>query len=332
MLSAIKRSLRSSLSRSASGARVMLWYHTLRRWRLSRLSDEEFAQRSHMRSVGTALDLTDPCTFDERQWWLKLNYRNPLMIQCTDKIAVRDYVEGAGLAHILPPLVAVYDRPSDIDWATLPSRFYMKTNHSSATNIRCNDLSSFDTRRAEALLKIHLKRNHYGLSREWNYRDITPRILVEPIIETSGQEGLIDYRFLCSYGECKGIIVGLDTADESGGHRDDARRNLYDRDWNLLEVDVNSARMEERELEKPALLSEMIAIAEALSAPFPFCRIDLYHPTSDRILFGEITFFNFGANNRISPEEYQLVLGSWIDLERAKREMDALGEAGGLAS
>ena len=234
---------------------------------------------------------------------------------CTDKVAVRKFVEDAGLGHLLPPLLGIYRTPTEIDWDSLPNSFYLKTNHSSGTNIRCDDRDTFNVRRAARLLRLFLKRNHFALSREWNYRGIAPLIMAEPIIKTSDQRGLVDYRFFCSYGECKGIFVDVDTADAEGRHRGDAKRNVYDRDWNLLDVRVTRPRIGE-DLPRPTALEEMVRHAETLSREFPFCRVDLYNPEPERILFGEITFFHAGGNNRIEPAEYQQRLGSWIDLSR----------------
>lgn len=308
--------VRKATKSSLPGMRALALYHRARASVLSSMSDERFAQQMYRRSQGRSLDFVNPKTFDERQWWLKLHYRDPLMVQCTDKIAVRQYVEEKGLSHLLLPLLGEYATPEEIEWGKLPPKFYLETNNSSATNIRCDDLASFDTRRAVRLAKIHLRRNHNALSREWNYRDIEPRLLIEPVIEAE-EDGLADYRFLCSYGACKGIFVDVDTADERGHHRADARRNVYDRDWNLLDVEVSRPRIEDWKIERPARLEDMIRYAEALSEPFPFCRVDFHNPTSALVVFGEMTFFHAGGNNLVTPREFELILGDWIDISRA---------------
>lgn len=311
----LKQQVREWTRHGMIGPYALHIYHWVRAVGLSRLSDEQFAQRSYRRFGGGSLDLKNPTTFDERQWWLKINYRDPRMTACTDKVAVRKYVEDAGLGHLLPPLLGVYRTPEEIDWNSLPKSFYLKTNHSSATNIRCDDRDSFDVRRAARLLRLYIRRNHFALSREWNYRGIEPRIMAEPIIETQDSRGLVDYRFFCSYGECQGIFVDVDTADAEGRHRGDAKRNVYDRDWNLLDVRVTRPQIGE-DLPRPEALDEMLRYAGILSREFPFCRVDLYNPVAGRILFGEITFFHAGGNNRIEPAEFQRRMGSWVDLSR----------------
>jgi len=311
----MRKTIRSWAKQSMFGAYTMHLYHQIRALALSLMSDEQFAQRSYRKFSGHPLDLENPKTFDERQWWLKINYRDPLMTTCTDKVAVRKFVQDAGLGHLLHPLMGVYRTPAEIDWTALPKSFYLKTNHSSATNIRCDDRDTFDAQRASKLLRLYLRRNHAALSREWNYRGIEPRIMAEPIIETTDPRGLVDYRFFCSYGECKGIFVDVDTADAEGRHRGDAKRNVYDRDWNLLDVRVTRPRIGE-DLPRPEQLYEMVGYAEKLSREFPFCRVDLYNPEPGRVVFGEITFFHAGGNNRMDPAEYQARLGTWVNLSR----------------
>lgn len=278
-------------------------------------SDEEFAQRLHKKKTGSALDLDNPTTYDERQWWLKLYYRDPLMITCTDKIAVRKYVESCGLGDILRPLVGVYSSPEEINWENLPVPCYVKTNHSSGTNIRCENLDQLDIPQICRKLNLFLKRNHYALSREWNYRGIRPRLLVEPVIEESA-EGLLDYRVLCKYGRCQAINVDANVADNKGRHRADSLGNFYDREWNQIPVAMNVPPIKDRIIPRPARLDEMIEYAERLAAPFPFSRVDFYYLEDESIFFGEITFFNSGGSNVIEPKAFETVLGSWVALPK----------------
>lgn len=309
----IKTRLREQLDRSLCGLYMLHFYHRIRAAYQAKYSDEEFANRSHVKAVGSTLNLDNPISFDERQWWLKLYYRNPLMITCTDKIAVRDYVESCGLGEILLPLLGVYSTPDDIDWVALPTPCYIKTNNSSGTNVRCNDRHAIDVPHVRKKLKLFLKRDHYAYSREWNYRSIEPKLMIEPVIE-AGAPGLRDYRFYCSYGKCHAINVDLDTADEDGRHREDTIGNFYDLEWNQIPVQVNAPSIRDQTISPPARLKDMLEYARTLSRPFPFCRVDLYHLEDGRIIFGEMTFFNRGGNNVIAPKSFETTLGSWVAL------------------
>ena len=57
------------------------------------------------------INLKNPQTLDEKIQWLKFNtyYKNPLVIQCADKYAVRDYVKQCGCDEILNELYFSWD-------------------------------------------------------------------------------------------------------------------------------------------------------------------------------------------------------------------------------
>lgn len=316
-----KSAVHSFADKTVVGMRLVHTYHRLRAAFQAKYSDEEFANRSHFKAVGSTLNLDNPTTFDERQWWLKIYYRDPLMIQCTDKIAVRDYVESCGLGDMLRPLYGVYSTPEEIDWAHLPVPCYIKTNNSSGTNIRCNRLEGLNIPRIRKRLRLFLKRDHYALSREWNYRSIEPKLLIEPVID-AGADALVDYRFFCSYGKCQAINVDLGTADEEGRHASSFHGNVYDREWNQLDIQIDAPPIEDRIIPRPKRLDKMLAYAEKLSTPFPFCRVDLYHLDDDTILFGEITFFNNGGNNPIEPRSSETLMGSWVAIPERAQQLD----------
>ena len=88
-------------------------------------------------AFGKKLDLGNPKTLNEKLLWLKLNkyMKDPLVIQCADKYAVRDYIKDCGCEEILNDLIAVYDSPKEIDWDALPEKFVLKWNFGAGMNI-----------------------------------------------------------------------------------------------------------------------------------------------------------------------------------------------------
>ena len=83
---------------------------------------------------------------------MKLYDSTPIKTRLADKYLVREYVKECGLEHVLNPLYGVYDSVKEIKWDELPDRFYIKANHMSACNVRCNDLSTFDKKQALKIL------------------------------------------------------------------------------------------------------------------------------------------------------------------------------------
>ena len=316
----IKNTLRKSLKKRSFTKSIWRALHLANvTWLKLRYSDEAYFKKVYKRSNGEELDFENPRTFDEKQLWLKMYYRDPKCVICADKYKVREYVESKGLGHILNPLYGVYDKASDIEWDKLSNEFYMKCNHMSGSNVRCNDLKTFDKMKAAKTLTRGLKHDYSLDSREWVYHDIERKIIVEAILESKDKTPLVDYRFLCSNGKCEYMFIDIDTAGEDGSHLAEAKRNVYDRDMNLMDVTVSRPRFDASLVEKPSNFDTMVEYAEKLAGDFPFCRVDLYN-IDGNILFGEITFFHAGGLSRITPNEWRYTLGDSIDLSCAKKE------------
>ena len=70
------------------------------------------------------INLECPKTLSDKICWLEFKTDNPLVVQCSDKYEVRQYVEEKGLGDILVPLVGdVYDDAEKIDFNRLPNAF-----------------------------------------------------------------------------------------------------------------------------------------------------------------------------------------------------------------
>ena len=83
-----------------------------------------------LRKFGRLPELKHPQTLNEKLLKQKLEHfgTDPVVRRCADKYRVRDYVDGCGCGGTLNRLLAVYDRPEDIDWDALPERFAVKWN------------------------------------------------------------------------------------------------------------------------------------------------------------------------------------------------------------
>lgn len=53
----------------------------------------------------------NPKTFNEKVLWLRYNtyQNNPIIVQCADKLRVRDYLAENGYGELLVPLICVYE-------------------------------------------------------------------------------------------------------------------------------------------------------------------------------------------------------------------------------
>ncbi len=274
--------------------------------------DRSMIKLQYRIKMGKKCNLSDPKTYTEKLQWYKLNYRDPLMTKCADKHMVREYLAERGYGDLSCVEYGVYDKPEDIDTEGLPERFVIKTTNGSGTNIICKDKSQFDLQGATAQIRGWMKRDCYGLGREWAYKDIVPKIIVEEYLEDreNAYDGINDYKFICFNGRVHYVVFD---ADRYVGHK----RSIYDADWNYVDVGTDCEKLGDV-VAKPEGFEEMKRIAEDLARDFPCVRVDLYW-VNHRAYFGELTFYPWTGYVVFSPEDFDAVLGSRFVLPNARK-------------
>mgnify|MGYP000237750068 CR=1 FL=1 len=108
---------------------------------LSYISPRWNTELLYLRKFGRLPDLKHPQTLNEKLLRQKLERfgTDPVVRRCADKYRVRDYVAGCGCGGTLNRLLAVYDRPEDIDWAALPEHGSSSSGTSAAGyNLICH--------------------------------------------------------------------------------------------------------------------------------------------------------------------------------------------------
>lgn len=259
--------------------------------------------------LGRSLNINDPKRYSEKLQWYKLNYRNPIMTKCADKYEVREYIKSKGLGCILNKLYLVCDSPNDIDLHLLPEKFVIKTTNGSGTNILCKNIDEFDIIESKKKLTNWLSRDYYSPGREWAYKDIKPRIIIEEYLEDQENrfDGINDYKFICFNGKVKYIVFDV---DRQIGHK----RNIYDKEWNFIDVSTDKPNIGDI-IQKPKGLNQMIRVAEKLAEDFPTVRVDLYW-VNNKIYFGELTFYPWTGYVSFKPDEFDFEIGNHFDLSK----------------
>jgi len=270
------------------------------------ISNSLYVKCNYKWVTGGKLNLKNPRSFNEKIQWLKVYERNPMYTILSDKYCVREYVSRKIGEQYLIPLIGVYDDVDDIPWDELPTKFVLKCNHASGTNIICKNRETLDIRDSIKKLKKWMRTNYYWYSREWSYKNIKPKIVCEKyMVDESGVE-LKDYKIFCFHGEPKLIQVDY---NRFKGHK----RNLYDISWNYIDVSIKYPNDSKVYIERPEKLEEMLELAKKLSADYPHVRVDFYS-ISGEIYFGEMTFYHGSGHERFTPKELEIQMGEWINL------------------
>ncbi len=261
------------------------------------ISDEKAVKRYYRGITGKELDLSDPKTFCEKLNWYKLYGKNPLMAQCADKVAMRDYVIQSGYGDHLNDLYGIYTTVKDIDLESLPEQFVIKAAHGSHMNIIVQDKARINWKQAQSLMKSWLRQNIYWSGREWVYKDIPHRLLAEKyMVDESGE--LRDYKFFCFHGQPYYMQYDM------GRYGKKQYRNYYNMQKELVALSDGVESNQSISFPLPEqIFSEMIEMCQKLSAPFQHVRVDFYYARG-KIYVGEFTFFDGGGSTVFTPDEW----------------------------
>ncbi|MBQ2682521.1 MAG: hypothetical protein IJG02_01455, partial [Thermoguttaceae bacterium] len=265
----------------------------------------EMIRRIYRKAMGVDPDLDNPRKFSEKIAWLKLNVLDPLITQCADKVAVRDYVTSVIGPEYLIPVVGIYDSLDDLDFSELPCDCVIKCTHGSHCDLFYYKDQPFDENYARRMLRHWLGLNYYYYGFEWGYKNIPPRIIVEKMMKFDGAIP-VDFKIHCFNGKPKFLYVSAD-------HFGAMKRTYYDLNWELIPVqDANCLPVE---IPRPECFDEMCHLAEKLSAPFVFARTDFYL-VNNKIYFGEITFYPDCAHVKWTPQSYDDEFGEMLQLPK----------------
>ncbi len=253
----------------------------------------------------------NPETFNEKIQWLKLNDRNPLYTKLVDKYEVKDYVSNIiGEKYIIPTL-GIYDKFDDIDFTKLPEQFVIKCTHDSGGLVICKDKSSFNIENAKEKINKSLKRNYYYGNREWPYKNVKPRILIEKYMEDKKDKELRDYKFYCFDGYVKALLVATNRQSKN----EELCFDYFDSEYKHLELTNHYHPNNKNIPHKPVKFAEMLKLSEKLSKGFPHVRVDFYEVNGE-IYFGELTFYDMGGLLKIHPDDWDLEWGKLIKLPK----------------
>lgn len=276
---------------------------------LIRLSDKKFIEYRFLSEMGYKLNLKSPQTFNEKLQWLKLYDRNPEYTKMVDKYEVREYIKEKIGEEYLIPLIGVYDKFDDIDFDKLSNQFVIKCNHDSGGLIICKDKNRLDIETARKKINRSLKTNYYYSGREWPYKNVKPKILIEKYMEDSNKSDLIDYKLFCFNGIPKIVLVCSERFSSSN-----MCETWFDMNWKLIDMTVSGHRVDST-ISKPKQLKKMVELSKKLSKNIPFIRVDWYE-IGDKLYFGELTFYSASGFEKFEPKEWNKKIGDMLSIDK----------------
>ena len=283
-----------------------------RRGWLNFLPDKAYLSILYRANFKKKIDWKNPKTFNEKLQWLKLYDRNPIYCDMVDKYAAKEFAaERIDSAYIVPALAGPWNSFDEINFDVLPDQFVLKSTHDCGGVFICKDKKSIDYQKAKHFLEKHLQRNYYLNCREWPYKNVRPRIFAEEYL--AALEGdLRDYKFFCFNGEPKLMFI----ASERQLADSETKFDFYDMDFNHLPI-INGHPNATIAPKQPQNFERMKDLSAKLSAGIPQLRVDFYE-CNGRLYLGELTFSHWGGLVPFEPEEWDEILGSWIQLPKAE--------------
>ncbi len=275
------------------------------------ISDKMHLKCLFRKYMGTKLNLSKPKTFNEKLQWLKLYDRKPEYTVMADKESVKEYIAKELGEEFIIPTIGLYDSVDDIPFDELPQKFVIKCTHDSGSIFICDKISGIDIDFIKNELSKKLQTNHFWHSREWVYKDIRPRIIIEEFLPDENGNSPVDYKFFCFDGKMEVFKIDYNRFTKRAA-------NYYNKNCEYLDFGkIHSIPDPSIKLKLPENFEEMIKITEFLSKEIPFLRVDLYS-VNNRIYFGELTFF---PSSGIEPftNNGDIFMGNLLKLPKTKK-------------
>ena len=294
---------------------ILPLYRIIRDYRYASIAKKDFRKLAsilYFKSHRKEIDWDHPHNLDEKINWMKFNIDTSLWSKLTDKFLVRDYVRSKGLEDTLNEIYGIYDSVDKINFAKLPESFVLKlTNGAGGVHVKIvSSRNQLDEEKTKKLLNRWLKYPVGLFSAEPHYLKITPQILVEKLLIPSNNSqncSLVDYKFSCCNGEVFSILI---CSDRKGAN---ARKNMYDLEWNAHPEWVREHCRGNKFFMKPKSFNKMVEYSQILSSGIPFVRVDWYE-IDGKPIFGEMTFTPAGGYSSSLTSEYLELIGKKVKI------------------
>lgn len=275
-------------------------------------SDKVYLKRKFKFYHQSNLDWNNLNTLNEKIQWFKIFDKNPKYTMLSDKFKARRYFEeNFGIEYVVP-LVFETSNYKDLTPENFPNfPVIVKANHDSGNYRIIKDKTKVDFKKLQTDARSWLYFNYYWEDREWPYKNIKPRILVEKLLLTKTGNIPNDYKLNCFNGKLEFVYVSIDREGIN-------KRNIYDKNWKPLNFTwskrfCDHSKLRGPEIEPPDSFSLMVEFAEKIAKDFQYVRVDFYD-VDGKLYIGEITQFHGGGFDKMLPYEWDLKFGSMLKI------------------
>ena len=280
---------------------------------LNFLPDRLFLKIKYRLMTKEKLNLDAPKKYNEKVQWLKLYDRKDIYTTMVDKYEAKKYVASIIGEEYIIPTYGIYEKFEDIDFNLLPNQFVIKCTHDSGGLAICKDKSTFDIVKAKKKINNSLKKNYFYEGREWVYKNIKPRIIIEKYMEDKNSSTMQDYKFFCFDGVPK--IMYLSEGLENHAT---ATMSFFDMNFKLTDCKRKDYKLFDYNPKKPKNFDKMKEFSAILSKDIPHLRVDFYE-INGHLYFGELTFFTCSGMIPFENEAWNIKMGAWINLPNQKQ-------------
>lgn len=277
---------------------------------LKLLPDKIYLKLKYRFKLGKKLNLSNPKTFNEKLQWLKLYDRKDIYTTMVDKYEAKKYVASIIGDEYIIPTIGIYNSFDEIDFDKLPKQFVIKCTHDSGGLVIVKDKSKLDIKSAKKKINQCLKNNYYYSGREWPYKNVNPRIIIEEYIEDNKSNTMRDYKFFCFNGTPKIMYISEGLEDHST-----ASMSFYDMNFKITSCKRKDFKLLNYTPKKPKGFEKMKELASTLSKNTPHLRVDFYE-INGHIYFGELTFSTCSGFIPFEDEKWDYKLGNMLELKK----------------
>lgn len=272
--------------------------------------DELYLKIKYFIKLKRRLNLKNPSAFSEKLQWLKLNDRKDIYTTMVDKYEVKKYVSDIIGDEYIIPTIGIYNSFEEIDFDKLPNRFVMKCTHDSGGLVICKDKSNINMSEVRKKINNCLKRNYYYGGREWPYKNVEPKIIIEEYMEDNNNISMRDYKFFCFDGKPKMMYISEGLENHST-----ASMSFFDMNFKLSECKRKDYKLLNYLPNKPKTFEKMKKLSAILSKGIPHVRVDWYE-INGRLYFGELTFYTCSGFIMFEDEKWDKMIGDWITIKK----------------